>query len=140
MKQIFAVALLYLCNAVFAQQANWTNLFNGKNLDGWEQKGGRAKFSVENGDIIGVTVANTPNSFLCTKQSYGDFILELQLKVEDNMTDYLTCNLVFDKNKQMGWLGQLHLLSNLKNKFGDMVCHQQTYRTPGTPNLGILKK
>lgn len=63
----------------------------------------------------------------------------LEVKVEDNMTDYLSCNVVFDKDKQMGWLGQPHLLNNLKKKFGDMVRHLQTYRTPGTPNLGILK-
>ncbi len=65
--------------------AQWKPLFDGKTLAGWNQKNGKAKFSVENGQIVGRTVANTPNSFLCTNQEYGDFILELQLKVDDAM-------------------------------------------------------
>ncbi|MEN8122592.1 MAG: DUF1080 domain-containing protein [Bacteroidota bacterium] len=62
---------------------DWKQLFNGKNLKGWEQKGGNAKYHIENGMIIGTTVANTPNSFLCTKKHYSDFILEYEVKLED---------------------------------------------------------
>jgi hypothetical protein len=65
--------------------AQWKNLFNGKNLDGWNQKNGAAKFEVINGEIIGTTVANTTNSFLCTNDDYGDFIFEVDLKVEETM-------------------------------------------------------
>lgn len=68
-----------------AQNAPWTDLFDGKTLQGWVQRGGQALFTVENGEIVGTTVANTPNSFLCTGQDYGDFILELDLKVDDRM-------------------------------------------------------
>ncbi|WP_394992110.1 DUF1080 domain-containing protein [Emticicia sp.] len=63
----------------------WANLFNGKDLKGWKQLNGKAKYSIENGEIVGTTVANTPNSFLCTEQEYGDFILELDLKVDNSM-------------------------------------------------------
>jgi hypothetical protein len=62
----------------------WTNLFNGKDLKGWNQVGGQAKYSVQNKAIVGTTVSKTPNSFLRTDQEYGDFILELELLV-DNM-------------------------------------------------------
>ncbi|MEL6653790.1 MAG: DUF1080 domain-containing protein, partial [Bacteroidota bacterium] len=64
---------------------NWTMLFNGTNLDGWRQLNGKAKYSVENGEIVGTTVANTPNSFLATEKLYGDFILELEFKVDPAM-------------------------------------------------------
>lgn len=75
--------LILLCtNSLTAQ---WKSLFNGKDLKGWNQKNGAAKFSVENGEIVGTTVANTPNSFLCTNEEYGDFILELELKVDNAM-------------------------------------------------------
>ena len=60
-------------------------LFNGKNLDGWIQYNGKAKFTVENGEIVGRTVPGEPNSFLSTKKLYGDFILELDLKVNEHM-------------------------------------------------------
>jgi len=69
-------------NMAFAQ---WKSLFNGKDLKGWNQKNGAAKFTVEKGEIIGTTVANTTNSFLCTNEEYGDFIFEVDLKVEDAM-------------------------------------------------------
>jgi hypothetical protein len=74
------------CNAQQPQQSGgWKNLFNGKNLDGWEQLNGKAKYEVKNGEIIGTTVPKEPNSFLATKEQYGDFILELELLVNNEM-------------------------------------------------------
>ena len=58
------------------------SLFNGKTLDGWIQHGGKAKYEIDNGEIIGTSVPNTPNSFLCTEKLYGDFELELEFKVD----------------------------------------------------------
>lgn len=65
--------------------ASWTKLFNGEDLNGWHQLNGHAKYTVENGEIVGTTVVNTPNSFLCTDKTYGDFILELEYKVDSTM-------------------------------------------------------
>ncbi len=58
-------------------------LFDGKSLDGWEQKGGKAAYRVEDGTIVGQTVPNTPNSFLCTRRTYGDFVLEYEFRCDD---------------------------------------------------------
>ena len=60
-------------------------LFDGKTLNGWTQRGGQAKYSVEDGAIVGRSVANTPNSFLCTDKEYSDFILELEVKVDPKL-------------------------------------------------------
>lgn len=60
-------------------QSQWVNLFNGKDLSGFQQLGGKAQYSVEDGAIVGTTVAGTPNSFLATEKMYGDFILELEM-------------------------------------------------------------
>lgn len=60
----------------------WRALFDGRTLDGWVQRGGRAEYRVEDGAIVGVTRANQPNSFLCTKEEYGDFELDLEFKVD----------------------------------------------------------
>lgn len=68
-----------------AQNQKWQNLFNGKDLKGWKQLNGQARYEVINNEIIGTTVSNTPNSFLATTKSYGDFILELELKVDNSM-------------------------------------------------------
>ncbi len=79
------VVIVALMQSSFAQKETWTTLFDGKTLKGWKQLNGKAKYSVENGEIVGTTVANTTNSFLCTEKEYGDFILELDLKVDDAM-------------------------------------------------------
>ncbi len=63
----------------------WVNLFNGRNLDGWVQHGGQAKYRAQDGQIIGMSVPNTGNSFLCTRRDYTNFTLELEFKVHTNM-------------------------------------------------------
>jgi len=68
-----------------AEGGKWTHLFNGKNLDGWEQHTGKAKYHVEDGEIVGGSVPNTSNSFLCTTKHYGDFILEVEWKVDPHL-------------------------------------------------------
>ncbi|MFQ6034470.1 MAG: DUF1080 domain-containing protein [Sedimentisphaerales bacterium] len=64
------------------QIAEWKPLFDGKTLAGWEVKSGFANYHVENGMIVGTTVKGSPNTFLCTKKLYGDFILEFEVKVD----------------------------------------------------------
>ena len=79
------LSLFLLALAASSADLGWKDLFNGKNLDGWEQHSGKAEYRVEDGEIVGKTVAGTPNSFLCTKQEYGDFILEFEFKVANDM-------------------------------------------------------
>jgi hypothetical protein len=63
----------------------WLSLFNGNNLQGWRQLNGKAKYEVINGEIVGTTVYGTPNSFLCTEQEFGDFILEFEVIVDPDL-------------------------------------------------------
>lgn len=70
-------------------KAAWVNLFNGKDLKGWKQLNGKANYEVKNGEIIGTTVANTPNSFLVTEKEYGDFIFEVELLADNSMNSGL---------------------------------------------------
>ncbi|OAM89704.1 DUF1080 domain-containing protein [Termitidicoccus mucosus] len=60
-------------------------LFNGKNLDGWVQRGGKAKYHIEGNEIVGTSMMGTPNTFLCTAKTYGDFILEYEFKVDQRL-------------------------------------------------------
>lgn len=61
---------------------DWRDLFNGKDLTGWKPVAGTATFEVVDGVIEGSAVAGSPNTFLITEETFGDFILELDLKVE----------------------------------------------------------
>jgi len=58
-------------------------IFNGKDLKGWTKKGGAATYAVEDGVIVGRSAPNTPNTFLATDKEYGDFILELDFKIDE---------------------------------------------------------
>lgn len=59
----------------------WTSLFDGKTLKGWEQKNGKATYEVKDGAIVGSTAVDSPNSFLCTTQDYGNFVLRFETKL-----------------------------------------------------------
>jgi len=88
MKKIFIFSLLSILtvsSTVWAQNDGWVSLFNGKDLTGWKQLNGEAKYEVVDGVIVGTTVMNTPNSFICTEKNYSDFIFEVDLLVEPNM-------------------------------------------------------
>ena len=87
MKKIFSLFVLFLfvSTSVVVAQDGWTNLFNGKDLTGWKQLNGKAKYEVVDGVIVGTTVVNTPNSFLVTEKNYGDFIFEVDLLVAEEM-------------------------------------------------------
>ncbi len=79
---------LILSQVSFAQE-NWQSLFNGKDLKGWKQLNGQAKYEVKNNEIVGTTVLNQPNSFLVTEEVYGDFILELEFRLDAEMNSGL---------------------------------------------------
>ena len=63
----------------------WTNLINNNNLEGWNIKGGEAKYIVKDGVVIGTSADNTPNTFLTTNAMYGDFIFEIDFKVDSTL-------------------------------------------------------
>jgi len=66
-------------------QEGFVSLFNGKNLDNWIQRGGKATYKIEGDTIVGTSTLKTPNTFLCTQREYADFVLELELKVDDGL-------------------------------------------------------
>lgn len=74
--------LAALAFASAAHAAELVPLFDGKTLDGWEVKSGTATYTVEDGAIVGTTTEGSPNTFLCTKQTFGDFILEFEVKCD----------------------------------------------------------
>jgi len=81
LKLISVAFLIFGAHAIFG--ADWINLFNGRNLSGWIQKGNDAKFYVSDGCIVGEAVSESDtNSVLCMKKDYRNFVLELDFKVD----------------------------------------------------------
>src|SRR5438876_1269946 len=58
------------------------DLFNGKNLDGWTEHSGKAKYTVEDGMLVGESVSSSGNSFLCTTRQFDDFEFEMEFKCD----------------------------------------------------------
>lgn len=77
--------VLLMCGLTSVAQEKWITLFNGKDLSGWKQLNGKASYEVKNKEIVGTTVFGEPNSFLVTEKDYGDFILELDFRLDADM-------------------------------------------------------
>ena len=82
-------------------------LFNGTNLDGWQNFGG-GKFYVEDGAIVGEAAQGLPNSFLATNEMYKDFELEVQFKVDPllNSGIQIRSNTYPEETTTMRWGGK----------------------------------
>ncbi len=76
-----AAATLLMALPVLAQDG-WVSLFNGKNLDGWEEHSGKAKYTVADGVLTGETVSGSGNSFMCTTQKFENFEFEAEFKCD----------------------------------------------------------
>jgi len=80
---ISALILLLTLHPACEGQEKWIRLFDGETLNGWSVHSGSARYSVEDGAIVGQAVPKSPNSFLCTEREFGDFILEFEVFLED---------------------------------------------------------
>ncbi len=82
-------------------------LFNGKDLSGWIQRGGKAIYTIEGKEIVGKSTPDTPNSFLCTSKTYGDFILEYDFKVDPKLNSGVQIRSeCFDQPTELVWEGK----------------------------------
>jgi hypothetical protein len=99
--RLLLIAVLLI--AARAQAEDWKPLFDGQSLTGWTQKGGKATYRIEDSQIVGTSVPNTSNSFLCTEKAYGDFVLELEFKVHPKLNSGVQVRSeCFDEPRQVG--------------------------------------
>ena len=61
------------------------------------------------------------------------------LKIETNLTDYLSCRVIKNEKKNEIVIMQPHLINNLISKFGEEVAEKRVYKTPGTPRFKIVR-
>lgn len=65
-----------------SSNGEWQVLFNGEDLNGWHLLNGQHKVEVKDGVIIATSIEGLPNGFIATKEEFGDFILELEVKAD----------------------------------------------------------
>ena len=80
-----AICLVAISAFEVADGQNLKPIFDGRTLDGWTRRGGDADYRVADAAIVGTSVPNTPNTFLCTDKMYSDFVLELEYKVHPEL-------------------------------------------------------
>ena len=76
---IALIAVSLWCGTTFAD--DWATLFDGKSLEGWKPTRDNTQFSLADGVIVGTSSSQT--QFLHTVEKYGDFELELEVKLHD---------------------------------------------------------
>ena len=82
----------------------WQSLFDGKTLTGWKHLGDAANFRVENGAIVGTTAGGASPTSLVTEQEYGDFVLELDVRLDSSRsTAGVLTRAHFDESAAAGW-------------------------------------
>lgn len=84
-KKLLLLTVLVLSVNNLIGQNEWKNLFNGKNLRGWEVLNGDAPYILEDGEIVGISKLNSPNTFLATKKHYTNFVLEYDMKMDEGL-------------------------------------------------------
>ncbi len=82
---LLCLGLLFSCKQEPVDDTPWVSLFDGETLNGWTQLGGEANYTIRDNSVVGITVSDTPNSFMTTDKMYSDFILELDYKVDSTM-------------------------------------------------------
>ena len=64
---------------------------------------------------------------------------DLKLTVDEKLRDCLSCEIHFSRDRKSVVLHQQHIINSIANEFGGEVQNLQTYRTPGTPGVGMVR-
>ena len=65
--------------------------------------------------------------------------LDLKLKVDRELKDYLSCEIHFASDRKSAVLHQGHIIRSIEKEFGKEVQDLQSYKTPGTPGVGMIR-
>ena len=63
---------------------------------------------------------------------------EFTVTVENELKDYLSCEIVADKERKKAWIGQPHMVKKIIKTFEEEYKGMQVYQTPGTPGFQIV--
>lgn len=99
MKNTLLIVAVLFTTAAFAQK---TQLFNGKNLDGWTIYG-TEKWYVEDGLLVCESGPDKAYGYLGTDKEYKNFELTLEFKQEANGNSGVFIRSTVDGTKVSGW-------------------------------------
>jgi len=93
---------LIIATSSCAQNDDFSSLFNGENLDGWEIYG-TEKWYVEDGLLVCESGPDEAYGYLATNESYKDFVLTLEFQQEANGNSGVFFRSSIEGTKIEGW-------------------------------------
>ena len=96
------IAIVILLSSFGSQLESQTQLFNGKNMDGWINYG-TEKWYVEDGNLISESGPDAKYGYLGTEKFYKDFDVSLEFKQEANGNSGVFIRSTVDGTKVSGW-------------------------------------
>lgn len=99
-------------------------LFNGKDIENWVKRSGTCTYEVKDGMVTGTTAKGSPNTFLCTPDTYRDFELKFDV-------------LLHDRQLNSGVQIRSHLV-NKQNKHGGSIAGPQVEIEKGPGQSGMI--
>ena len=101
MKNIISILVsFFIFSSLLNGQGKEIELFNGKNLKGWEVLNGFVEYSVEDNVIVGTSVKGSPSTYLSTKKTYKNFILEYEINIDENLNGGVQIRSHYDASKK----------------------------------------
>ncbi|MDX1362680.1 MAG: DUF1080 domain-containing protein [Arenibacter latericius] len=85
--KIILTLILLSTFSVFSQQPKFKNLFNGRNLNGWNVPTDNLWWSVQNGVLIGKSDPQLKGSILWTDKEFRDFKFETDFRFGEGTID-----------------------------------------------------
>lgn len=76
----FALVCAVATGLIGAAEPKLEPIFNGVDLTGWRAEKSAPFWRVEDGVLIGESVAGLTENYLLSEQSYGDFVLEFEVR------------------------------------------------------------
>jgi len=122
----FGGCLIFICLISCGVQQNlsdqgFTNLFNGKNLDGWV--GNKQSYTVENGTIVIVPDGGGSGGNLFTAKEYSDFNLRFEFQLTAGANNGLGIHAPLEGDA--AYLGkELQILDNTAEKYANLKEYQ----------------
>jgi len=100
---LFTVSFITSCSTQSKlKQDDFKSLFNGKNLDGWQNHGSE-KWYVDNGEMVCESGPKAEYGYLSTVDYYDDFELYVDFKQEANGNSGIFFRSTVDGTKVSGW-------------------------------------
>ena len=118
-----STALLLACSIVSAQQveADFTPLFNGKNLDGWV--GNKQSYKVDGGVIVVDPKGGGSGGNLYTAEEFKDFILRFEFKLTPGANNGLGIHAPLEGDAAYEGI-ELQILDNTAEKYAELHPYQ----------------